>query len=313
MEFRTIIPIQPLPELRYDQHYVLLGSCFAEYMSDYLRDYKFSVTINPYGVLFSPTAIARALLEAAYGVVQDAQIRQVQDRWVYMYAHSDWDQTRREDLLAVQKHQRQVLREGVAKAKWVQITLGTAWVYIDKASEQFVANCHKIPQQQFEKHLLGVDEIEAQLRKIEYYLTMINPEVEIIYTISPVRHAKDGWIENQRSKAHLIAGLHQYLNGREKVHYFPSYEIVMDELRDYRFFERDMLHPNDQARAYIWERFCQASLKSSTYDLMQEVQWINRALAHRPFNETSPAHQQFLDQVQQRIENLRTKLPQLQF
>ena len=313
MEFRTIIPIQQLPELDYNHHYVLLGSCFAEYMSMYLSDYRFSVTVNPYGVLFSPTAIVRALREAAYGLVHENQVRQVNEQWVYLFAHSDWNQLSREDLLAVQKQQRSVLRQSIQQAKWVQITLGTSWVYRDLATDQFVANCHKIPQNQFAKQLLSVDEVADQLRKMEYYIGEINPKAEIIFTISPVRHAKDGWIENQQSKAHLIAGLHQYRKDKPGIHYFPSYEMVMDELRDYRFYERDMMHPNEQARAYIWERFCQASITESTYQLMNEVEWINRAIAHRPFNENTQAHQQFLQQVETRIAALQTKLPHVQF
>lgn len=313
MDFRTIIPVEKLPELDYNHHYLMLGSCFAEYMSDYMNEYQFDVTINPYGIMFSPTAIVRALREAAYGMLQENHIRQVNERWVYLNAHSDWDQLSREEIIAVQKHQRTVLKEAIVKSKWIQITLGTAWVYRDIETDMYVANCHKIPQNQFEKKLLGVDEIEAQLRKIEYYISELNPSAQIIYTISPVRHSKDGWIENQRSKAHLITALHQYRQGKAHIHYFPSYEIVMDELRDYRFYDRDMLHPSSLARDYIWERFCQASISSNTFQLMNEVGWINRALAHRPFNSETEAYQQFVAQIEQRITALQQKLPQLRF
>jgi len=207
-----------------------------------------------------------------------------------------------------------VLQAAIREASHVFITYGTAWVYTLKASGQVVANCHKVPQNQFDKALVSVGAIEAAMQHTVNLLLTVNPQAKIITTISPVRHSKDGFVANQRSKAHLITALHTVVQSNpSSLNYFPSYELMMDELRDYRFYAEDLLHPSAVAIEYIWERFTASYMTSTALALMQEVASIQKGLAHRPFNPESPSHQKFLQSLSQKIISLQAQLPGLTF
>jgi len=177
-----------------------------------------------------------------------------------------------------------------------------------------VANCHKVAQNQFDKEILSVKTIENAIQNTIRCIRKINPTTQFIFTVSPVRHIKDGFVENQRSKAHLITALQSILNsGSEEAYYFPSYEILLDELRDYRFYEKDMLHPNAIALDYIWERFCESTILQESHITMNEVAAIQKGLAHRPFHPNSESHQQFLKHLHQKITQLQAQFPFLKF
>ena len=184
-------------------------------------------------------------------------------------------------------------------------------VYRFLETDSVVANCHKIPQKKFLKELLSVKEIEASIENTYTLIRSVNPKSKLIQTVSPVRHLKDGFVENTRSKAHLIAAIHQLVNPRIGLHYFPSYEIMMDELRDYRFYTEDMLHPNSTATSIIWERFNNAWITSATTELQNDIETVQTGLQHRPFRPTSEAHQLFKKDLQQKIEELQLKIPHL--
>ncbi|GAG96622.1 unnamed protein product, partial [marine sediment metagenome] len=188
------------------------------------------------------------------------------------------------------------------------ITLGTAWVYRFIETNELVGNCHKVPQKKFLKELLSIDEIVVSLENIISLIKDFNPKTTILFTVSPVRHLKDGFIENSQSKAHLLAAIHQVIENTTsgaRIHYFPSYEIMLDDLRDYRFYKRDMIHPNLTAIDYIWEKFQQAWLDDKTTSIMKEVDTIQKGLAHIPFNPKSEQHQQFLKNLQHKIQVLK--------
>jgi hypothetical protein len=207
-----------------------------------------------------------------------------------------------------------VLQAELSKASHVFITYGTAWVYTFKGSGQVVANCHKVPQNQFDKVLLSVQTIEEAMQNTIDLIHKANPQAKVITTISPVRHSKDGFVENQRSKAHLITALHTVLQANTAaLNYFPSYEIMMDELRDYRFYADDMLHPSALAIEFIWERLTAGYMTPNALATMQEVDTIQKGLAHRPFNPDSPSHQKFLQSLNQKIISLQEQLPYIQF
>ena len=192
------------------------------------------------------------------------------------------------------------------------ITLGTSWVYRNVASEQIVANCHKVPQNEFSKELLSIAAIEESLANILTLLPAINPNCSVVFTISPVRHIKDGFLENTLSKAHLIAALQSILkseSGLLNAEYFPSYEIMMDELRDYRFYADDLLHPSKMAVDYIWERFSEVMISNESHLTMEEITTIQKGLAHRPFNPNTESHLQFLEKLQQKIDCLQNQYP----
>ena len=193
------------------------------------------------------------------------------------------------------------------------ITLGTAWVYRYIESDMYVANCHKLPQKQFLKELLPVDHILESLEGIYQLIKSVNPTCQMILTVSPVRHLKDGFIENSRSKSHLISAVQQLVENASDCHYFPSYEIMMDELRDYRFYAEDMLHPNTTAINYIWEKFQTTWIEQSAYPTMETVEKIQNGLNHRPFHPNSESHHKFLAQLQRQKADVINRFSHIRF
>jgi hypothetical protein len=204
-------------------------------------------------------------------------------------------------------------RSQFQEATHLILTFGTSWVYRHKISGAIVANCHKVPQNQFDKEILAVEIIENSIKNNINLIQSINPNCNFIFTISPVRHIKDGFVENQRSKAHLITALQSAICNLQSAIYFPSYEIVMDELRDYRFYAEDMLHPNQTAIDYIWIKFFENYVDEKEFVTMQQVCDIQKALHHKPFNPNSENHQKFLKNLNQKITTLVSKYPQIQF
>ncbi|MDP5062659.1 MAG: GSCFA domain-containing protein, partial [Maribacter sp.] len=193
--------------------------------------------------------------------------------------------------------------------------LGTAWVYRNTLSNEVVANCHKVPQSNFTKELLSVDEVAESIKRITTLVESINSSAQFIFTVSPVRHLKDGFVENQRSKAHLIAAIHQTIateNLLPRLSYFESYELMMDELRDYRFYAKDMIHPNEVAIDYIWGRFVEVWIDDPTA-MMRKVDEVQRGLQHRPFNPEGDLHQKFLKSLAQKIAYIKKEYPFMDF
>jgi hypothetical protein len=196
------------------------------------------------------------------------------------------------------------------------ITYGTSWVYRNIESASIVANCHKVPQKQFKKELLSVDEIEESIKNTLKLIHSVNPNCTIIFTVSPVRHIKDGFVENQLSKAHLISAIHSVLEteqGKSNTEYFPSYEIMMDELRDYRFYAEDMLHPNQVAIDYIWKRFKETTISETAFSTMDDVESIQKSLSHKPLNPNSTSHLKFESKLREKITKLETQYSFMKF
>ena len=317
MNFTTKIPISPVAEdnqLSYATPVVSMGSCFAAHMQEKFTYYKLPFFSHPFGTLFHPLAIERSLERVCMRqLFTEEDFFLEEDLWLSFDLHSQWANTSLTALLDTLNQDMERLRESLTKTSFLIITLGTAWVYEHLATGNIVANCHKQPQKLFRKRLLLLSEIEASLRHIIQLVQQRQPAIKVIFTVSPVRHLKDGAQENLLSKSLLICAIHQLLGtgGRESsenLFYFPSYEILMDELRDYRFYKEDMLHPTDQAVQYVWERFAEAFFTSDAQVLMQEVASIQRALAHRPFNPGGEKHQKFLHSLQEKIKKIQEKL-----
>lgn len=312
MQFTTQVPVPKYDhQIDYGSRIVSLGSCFAVNIAEKFEYYKFRNLVNPFGILFHPLALERFISAVAnktqYGV-DDVFFHN--ERWHCFDAHSDLSHPDQRFLL--DNLNSATSATALNDASHVIITLGTAWVYRNTASGKIVANCHKIPQKEFTKELLSVDAIGNSLRNCIALLKAENPHVKIIFTVSPVRHLKDGVVENQLSKSHLITALHHVLADAEAT-YFPSYEIVMDELRDYRFYAADMLHPNQTAIDYIWSRFSQTFISEEARDTMTTVEAIRRGLAHRPFNPESAEHQKFIAGLNQKIAHLQKSHPHIAF
>lgn len=316
MQFRTQIPISASDNLiDYKSTIISLGSCFAVNIAEKFNYFKFQNIVNPFGILFHPiaihTIIRRAVEEDFFA---ESELFFHNERWHCFDAHSDLSSVNKEELLQNLNQNLSFLKSKIESASHMLITLGTAWVYKEKTSQKIVGNCHKVPQAQFEKELLSATQIEAAISDTISLLHRVNPNLNVVLTISPVRHLKDGFIENQQSKANLIIGVHQAIHQQPTTtSYFPSYEIMMDELRDYRFYAQDMIHPNQTAIDYIWERFAETSISAAILPIMDEVESVQKALAHKPFNPNSESHQKFMLQLNQRILRLQQKNPNITF
>lgn len=307
MNFRTQILLKKTSKnlIDFKSNILLLGSCFSENIGKKFHYFKFNNTCNPVGILFHPKAIEGFITKAIneYEFTED-DIFFHNERWHCFEAHSDLSASTKEELLDQLNSTILSTFKHLNNSTHLIITLGTAWVYRHIASDKIVANCHKVPQKKFLKELLSIDEITASLENINALVKSINPKISIVYTVSPVRHLKDGFTENSLSKAHLLSAINQVVEPRNNVHYFPSYEIVLDDLRDYRFYESDMIHPNQTAIDYIWEQFKSSWISDSSSELMNEIDSIQKGLAHKPFNEQSEQHQQFLKKLRAKIEHI---------
>ncbi len=315
MVFTTRVPIghYSIP-IDYNSSVVSVGSCFALNIGAKFEHFKFRNLTNPFGILFHPLALEKFVSFAVNKkTFTEADIFFHEGRWHCFDAHSELSDADPENLLRNLATAVKSANAELTNASHLIITLGTAWVYRHTGSGNLVANCHKIQQKEFTKELLGVQEIEQSIRSIMQMVLTLNPDINFIFTVSPVRHIKDGFAENQRSKAHLIAGLHEAIDSNDRAFYFPSYEIMMDELRDYRFYARDMIHPSQQAIDYIWERFADVCISPESKSLMAEIESIQKGLSHRPFNPDGEQHQKFLHALQQKISTLREKYPHMVF
>lgn len=310
MQFTTQVPISAQhPAMDYSSGIVSLGSCFAVNIAEKFGYFQFRSSLNPFGILFSPEAIRKAVGFAAEGKsFGEPDIFFHNERWHCFDAHSGLSGAKEDVLLALNAAAGN-LRDGLASASHIIITLGTAWIYRKNDTGQTVANCHKMPQRGFTKELLSPDAVSHRVADAISTIRMLNKEAAILFTVSPVRHIKDGFIENQRSKANLISGLHAAISGVGNASYFPSYEIMMDELRDYRFYADDLLHPSPMAIDYIWERFADAWISPGARPVMAEVDAIQKALAHRPFDPKSEGHRAFAESTRRRIAELQERFP----
>jgi hypothetical protein len=305
------IPLLPKP-ITYMDNVLLIGSCFTEHISDRLQQHKFKVLSNPHGILFNPLSVASSL----DGYLNDRRYEQ-EELFYLNELWNSWDHhTRYSDIDTVAAlqgiNQSQADASAFIKqADWVIITLGSAFQYYLKETGKPVANNHRAPAQWFEKKLLGIDDIIGSLGKTLQHLFDVNPYANVLFTISPVRHIRDGVVDNNRSKARLIESVHTLCERYDKAHYFPAYELVIDILRDYRFYDIDFVHPNYMATTYVWEQFVKSCIAPPACDLMQQVQEIITARSHRSRFPATNAHKKFKESYAEKTKMLMTKYPYL--
>ncbi|MFN3753470.1 GSCFA domain-containing protein [Flavobacterium sp.] len=316
MNFTTKVPV-PVYEypIDYRSKILSLGSCFAENMGEKFQYFKFQITTNPFGIIFNPVSIEKLADRIVNQTLfTEADIFFHNDLWHCYDVHSELSHPDKMEFL---KRLNLILQQSnplIIQASHIIITYGTSWVYRHNSTNEIVANCHKVSQKEFTKEILSPETIQQSIQNTIALLQKVNPDCKFIFTVSPVRHLKDGFSENQRSKAHLITAIQEIINYQLLiVNYFPSYEIMMDELRDYRFYAEDMLHPSQSAIDYIWIRFFENYVNSKYFNTMQEVCNIQKGLAHRPFNPNTSAHQQFITSLNQKIIKLQEQFPHFQF
>jgi GSCFA family len=289
----------------------LIGSCFTENIGSKLKQHKFSVLENPNGILFNPVSIAKSITS----YIENKQYTQadlffqneIWNSWEHHTRFSDVDVNVCLDRINESQHQ---AHQFLKTADWIFITLGSAFVY-ELESKQVVANCHKVPTDKFNKKLLAVEDVLSVLDNVMHRIFMFNANAKIIFTISPVRHLRDGFVENNRSKAVLIQAVHHLVNKFNKLFYFPAYELVIDDLRDYRFYAEDMVHPNYAATNYVWDKLVDCCIDEKAIELMKQINEINAAINHKSFNPTTEAHKKFKVNVLKKIETMQLNHPYL--
>ena len=311
MKFRTEVQI-PVSEtaLEIDDRVFSIGSCFSSEMSDLLKTGQIQTLNNPFGTIFNPYSINQAVkkLHDSQFYTEDDLIK-FGEEVISLDHHSKFNSRFVHQTLDKINAEIEVGNRFLQDANWVMITYGTSFIYEFLPKKKLVANCHKIPGKYFEKRLLTHLEITDSIYETVTVLKDICKEnVQILFTVSPVRHTKDGMVENNLSKAKLIAAIHEILPQFENCHYLPVYEILMDDLRDYRFYKEDLIHPSRQAVQYIWEKFGSAYFSDETMDFVEENFKIAKALEHKSADEKSPKHQEFLSTIEKRIEAQQTKV-----
>jgi hypothetical protein len=310
MILQTEIKIQPLEQtIAYGDGLLFLGSCFADEVGGICRGLGFDAMVNPFGVLYNPASIAQSLDRMNSGKpFRYEEVIRVGEGQYCTFSHNTafWNLSE-QALLA---HVNQSLAKAHAhfmKAKWVIISLGTSWVFQDKETQKVVSNCHKLPAARFERLLLSVEQSAQFLSEMVHQ----HPDKQFIFTVSPLRHLKDGLHENQLSKAALLLAVDQVCKQFENAHYFPAYEILLDELRDYRFYKEDMVHPTEQAVRYIWERFADFAIDLKEKPAMKAAAELKQMFQHRPLFPESEAFKRFEQLEEKKINELRRDFPKI--
>lgn len=315
MNFTTKIPIAKSDSpINYDSNIVSLGSCFAENMGEKFSYFKFQNVVNPFGIIFNPVSIENLVSRVVNNQkFTEEDIFFHNHLWHCFEVHSELSTPDKEIFLQNLNKILEQKNNQLTKSTHIIITYGTSWVYRSKSSQKIVANCHKVSQSQFDKEILPIETIEKSIQNTIDLIRKVKPNCHFIFTVSPVRHIKDGFVENQRSKAHLITAMHSSISNLSSSSYFPSYEIIMDELRDYRFYAEDMLHPSQTAIDYIWVRFFENFISEENHSTMEEVCSIQKGLAHRSFNPNTAGHQKFLNTLNDKIISLQKKFTHFKF
>ncbi len=314
MRFRTEINLSKSDlNIEHRHRIITFGSCFAYNISGYLSEYRFRVKANPFGVLYNPISVYNAV-EAVKENRRFSKDDLIYDQgeWHSFYHHSDFSHHDPEICLRKINSRTEETAEFIKKADIAILTYGTSFVYKHRRQNMVVSNCHKLPADEFEHYRLTHEVCTDVINNTVDLLQSVNPEVKIILTVSPVRHWKDGAVENQRSKAVLLLSVENIVKKRQGCYYFPSYELLLDDLRDYRFYEDDLLHPNKQATDYIWKKFNDAFITDNCRESMKEIEKLNKARYHRLRNPLSNQAKSFFKSQLKRIEDLRNKYPFLE-
>ena len=313
MKFRTELNIEnSLLKIEHKHKIITIGSCFAENIGAKFSDYRFNILDNPFGVLYNPVSIYNAVkIISDNKIFTEDELIFEQGEWHSFYHHSDFSHHDLNTCLSKINSKMVETRKFISDADEIVITFGTAFVYKYLESGEVVSNCHKIPANKFERYRIGMYEVREFILSTVELLKELKPDIKIILTLSPVRHTKDGFVENQISKSILLLAIQEIVDENDSVFYFPSYEIMLDDLRDYRFYAEDLVHPNKIAIDYIWEKFVETYCTEDCINLMKEIEKISKAEKHIVRNISSEKHQQFLKNQLNLIQRLENENPYL--
>jgi hypothetical protein len=311
--FRTVVPIPRLSApISHASRVLCFGSCFAEHIGARLDDYRFKACCNPTGILFNPLSIESAIRRIAGKKRFDgSDLFFHHDQWHGFDHHSAFSGVDQDAVLRGMNERFDGAAGALSHADLLMLTFGTAVVYRHLKRDRVVANCHKLPQTDFERRLVSSSEIASLYRKLIADLLVLHPGLRVILTVSPVRHLRDDPVENSVSKARLIDAVHDLTSECDRIHCFPAYEIMMDELRDYRFYAEDMAHPSGIAIDYIWNRFCDGCIADRSKAFIAGYEPVRRAMQHRIGDPASGRTRAFLTFQRYAIEQLRQKYPEI--
>ncbi len=319
MNFQTKTPIAKSQfPIDYNSRIMSLGSCFAENMSEKFDYFKFQNVTNPFGIIFNAVSLER-IIERIVNLKDftEKDIFYHNEMWHCFEVHSELSHPDKEAFLNNLNEKLAFSYYKIMELSHCIITFGTSWVYRNIETNQIVANCHKMPQKQFTKELLSTAITQKSIENIISLIHSVNKNVKFIFTISPVRHIKDGFFENNVSKAILLQTIYKLLNSEighlKSASYFPSFEIIQDELRDYRFYKEDMLHPNQTAINYVWGKFVETSIYETSISMMNEIENIQKMINHKPINPNSLLNQGLNTKIKEKILKLQEEFPQIFF
>jgi len=324
MQFFANIQIKPLdPPISHKHKILLTGSCFTEHIGNFLMEAKFDVLQNPNGILFDPISVSSSLVSYIQNKQYAGQeLFYLNERWNSWHHHSRFSDPEKGECLKNINHSQREAHAFLENADWLIVTLGSAFTYKlvpdsplsapwRGAEGEPVANCHKAPAQNFVRHLNTIEEIATAFDAAIHQLFHFNKNLKIIFTISPVRHLRDGVVDNNRSKARLIEAVHHLVNKFDKLYYFPAYELVIDILRDYRFYDVDLAHPNYAATQFVLEKFSESCFDQPAKALLEDIKKIVIAKKHKPFNPQSSLHKKFLQQHLEKTKQIANAHPYL--
>lgn len=307
--FRTLVScVESKEKIFPNSRLLFIGSCFTQNIGNKFAEMGLNVCLNPFGIVYNPLSIFQQLSHLVNGkVYQIDELKSHNGLYHTFDHHSAFSDVN--PLNALNKINREIGlgAKSLKECSFLFITLGTAYVYLLKENDLLVANCHKYPSKYFNKQLLDVTSIVSEFSNLWEKLKKYNPNLKVVFSVSPIRHLADGFIENNISKSALLLAISKIIESHEGCYYFPAYEIVMDELRDYRFYADDMIHPNEIAVDYIWSRVKESFLDSTTIQMISEVEKLKRDLSHRPFNPDSKEHKKFIDGVNKRVECFKSR------
>jgi hypothetical protein len=309
MDFILPFPLKKLPQqVNIQQALLLVGSCFAEEIGAKLSERKFNSVVNPHGILYNPLSICGAVSDYVENKkYSQADIFLHDELWRSFKHHGKFADVNAEACLVNINHNISEAHQQLKNAKWLVLTFGSAFAYTH--NDKVVANCHKLPAAQFKKVLLSKEQIVAEWQKQIAALKAFNPQLQIMFTVSPVRYVRDGVIENNRSKGILLDAVHGLVEQNTNCFYYPAYEIVIDELRDYRFFKEDLVHPNYLAINYVWQKFVDAACDDETKNFIADYEPIMRSLQHRDLQQETSASIKFKKALEDKQSALKKKYP----
>lgn len=309
MQLQTPVDLPSLPfDISHQDKITFIGSCFADNMGQKFSQNKFKSLINPYGVLYNPASVSQCIHSLLAEDFDKKQLIEHGGLWHSFSHHGSFSHINKDLCIKNIINNNKAARAHLLETEYLFLTFGTAHVF--EYQDQVVSNCHKLPSKAFSRRRLSIDEIISQVKGALEALRQINPKIRVIFTVSPVRYAKDGMHANSLSKASLLLAIEQLCQD-ENNYYFPAYEIVLDELRDYRFFAEDMTHATSTTINYLWERLEECCFNPSTLQLNKQLIKIRTATQHRPFNTNPEAHQQFLSSMLKKASDLQSKHPEI--